>query len=275
MGALSGVLSSANWYGSSGQPFTKEISAEMNASRTRPFTTFISSSQLSLGSGNINPVMMLWVYDSNLYPTAHLAARNGIAIECANANDSWSFISTQILSEAPGPPVLNARANDSYCSLLSDRQEAAMRSFSVSNSALAARSFASPAALTASPSLAFDRLRSSVWIRLFHIPKPTSPTIPMAIAASVMAEYAKNELYGGAAQAITSSAITETTTNAPHQIAHRSHDDDALSNWFSVAFIVPFGRHHAGKNNFRTFLIAVAVWSLMFTCLFTVGFLVK
>jgi hypothetical protein len=32
--------------------------------------------------------------------------------------------------------------------------------------------------------------------------------------------------------------------------------------------IVPFGKYHAGENRFRTFLIAGAVWSLMFALLF-------
>ncbi len=142
MGTLRGVLSSVYIYGSSGHPFTKSISAEISASRTRSFTIFISSSQLSLGSGNISPVMMLWVYDSNRYPTFHPAARNGIAIQWAKANDSWSFISTQNLTEAPEPPALSDSAKDSCSFLVNLRQAVAARSFSVSCSALAARSFA-------------------------------------------------------------------------------------------------------------------------------------
>jgi hypothetical protein len=118
--------------------------------------------------------------------------------------------------------------------------------------------------------LVLERIRNSVWIRESFPLKRTSPTIPNATAASADAEphCSKNESYGGWIPEITNSAITATTTNAAHQIPHRSHDDDASSNWWSTAFIVPFGKYHAGKSGFREFLTAVAVWSLMFALLF-------
>jgi hypothetical protein len=68
--------------------------------------------------------------------------------------------------------------------------------------------------------------------------------------------------------AMTSSAMTEMTTSTPHHMLHRSHDDDASSNIFSMAFIVPFGRYHAGKNRLRTVLIALTVWTLMYVIIF-------
>lgn len=52
---------------SSGHPFTKSISAEINASRTR---SFISSSQLSPSSGNISPVARSFASLAP-HPTAH------------------------------------------------------------------------------------------------------------------------------------------------------------------------------------------------------------
>jgi hypothetical protein len=84
----------------------------------------------------------------------------------------------------------------------------------------------------------------------------------------VAADAFKNTLYGGSTQAMINSITTETTTNAPHKIPHRSHDDAASSSWFSAAFIRPFRRYHAGKNGFRTFLLAMMFWSVMYAILF-------
>jgi hypothetical protein len=86
------------------------------------------------------------------------------------------------------------------------------------------------------------------------MPNKTSPTIPTAIAASVIAESVRNVLYGGSIQAMTSSAITETMTSAPQQIPHRSHDDDPFSRSPSVAF----GKYQGGKVSFLTFLLALS-----------------
>jgi hypothetical protein len=238
-----------------GQPLTKRISATIKASRTRRFTDFISSSQPSFGSGSNIPVMIPWVYESKLYPTAHPAALNAMEISCAKFNDSWSFISTENLTDAPDPLFLNANTKDSCSFWLNLRQALAARSFSVSRSAFAAR--------------LFDLSRSSVCIRLFNMPNKTSPTMPIATSASVMAEILKKVLYGGSTQAMISSAITAPITNAPHQIPHFSHEEDASSNIFSAAaFIVPRGRYHAGKNRLRTFLIAVVIVLAMNSFLF-------
>jgi hypothetical protein len=46
-------------------------------------------------------------------------------------------------------------------------------------------------------------------------------------------------------------------------LSGRSQDVDAFSSWVSVAYIVPRGRYHAGKNSLRTFVIALIVWSLL------------
>jgi hypothetical protein len=152
-------------------------------------------------------------------------------------------------------------SNDAYCPFVKERGANCASSFARAKSALAARSIASAARVVASATFLFDRSRSSVWMRPSHIPNKTSPTIPSAIAPSVIADSVRNVLYGGSIQAITSSAITATTTNAPQQIPHRSHDDDPLSRSPSVAFIFPFGRYQGGKGSFLTFLMALIVWS--------------
>lgn len=110
----------------------------------------------------------------------------------------------------------------------------------------------------------FNRALSSVWMRLSHIPNATSPTIPIAIAALVMADSRKNSLYGGSSQSKINSATTATITSAPHQIPQRSHDAEASSNLLSAAcFIVPRGRYHAGKNVLRALFVALVFWSLI------------
>jgi hypothetical protein len=40
-----------------------------------------------------------------------------------------------------------------------------------------------------------------------------------------------------------------------------------LSNWASVAFIVPFGKRHAGKE-FRGFRVGIGIGALIFAALF-------
>jgi hypothetical protein len=62
-------------------------------------------------------------------------------------------------------------------------------------------------------------------------------------------------------------AITPTTTSPAHAHSQYSHDDDACSSWFSVAFIVPFGKRHAGKE-FRGFWAGVGIGVLIFGFLF-------
>ena len=141
------------------------------------------------------------------------------------------------------------------------------------NAASFARSFAAPAAFSAAPSFSFDRLRSSVWMRLSHIPNATSPTIPAATPISVNADNFKKILYGGSIHAMANSTATEIITNIPHHIPHLSHDDDASSNWLSAAYIVPRGKYHAGKNRLRTVLLAVIFWSLMYAILFAAIYL--
>ncbi len=43
----------------------------------------------------------------------------------------------------------------------------------------------------------------------------------------------------------------------------RSHDTEAFSSVFSVAFIRPFRRYQAGTNTFGTFFLALAIWALL------------
>ncbi|MGH7007720.1 MAG: PAS domain-containing protein [Stellaceae bacterium] len=127
-------------------------------------------------------------------------------------------------------------------------------------------------AFTTSASISFDLRRSSVWIPASFRPKITSPTIPRAITASPSAtpHRSRHELYGGWTAAMINSAATAAATSPAHPHSHRPHDDDALSNWSSVAFIVPFGKRHAGKE-FRGFWIGVAIGALIFALLFLVS----
>lgn len=191
-------------------------------------------------------------------------AFSSIEYDHASGLSLWCSINTLSTDALPRmASTIWARCSGETC------RHAVTRSISAVRSRASAASFSSLAARSmASDSLSLDRLLRSVWIRLFNIPNKTSPTMPIATAASAMAEAVKNVLYGGSTPAITSSAITAMTTNAPHQIPHHSHDDDAASSWFSAAFIAPFGRYQAGKNSFRTFLLALVVWSLVFGLLF-------
>jgi hypothetical protein len=67
--------------------------------------------------------------------------------------------------------------------------------------------------------------------------------------------------------AIMSSASTAATTIPAQPHDHSSQVDDALSNWVSVAFVVPFGKRHAGKG-FRGFWIELGLGALMSASLF-------
>lgn len=151
------------------------------------------------------------------------------------------------------------------CSGVKDR---GARNLINSNSALSARSLACAAAERAAANLSFERRRNSVWMLLSHMPRATSPTMPNAIAALVMADSLRNVLYGGSSQSITNSVATATTTATPHQMTQRSHDADASSSWLSAALlIVPRGKYHAGKNRLRTVLVALVVCSLLMAAL--------
>ena len=268
VGSRSGAWSSVHMYGSSGHPLTNSIPAAINAERTRPFTDFIPSSQLSLGVGNKMPVIMPWVYEENLNPTSQPAALNGIETYCAKFKDSWSFMTTQNLTDSSLPLPLSASAKASCSFWLNLRQAVTARSCSVSFCAFSARSLASPASFFASPSSSFDSFLSAVWMRLSNIPNRTSPTIPIPMTASGQIDSFKNVSYGGSHQAMMSSTATERTTNTPHQIPHVSQEEDATSSSGSEAFFVPFGKYHAGMNRVRTLasalLAGVLFWGAVF-----------
>ena len=93
--------------------------------------------------------------------------------------------------------------------------------------------------------------------------------MPKAIAASAKDDphLSRGESYVGWMAAINNSAITAITTNPAQPHSQRSHEDDAASSWSSVAFIVPFGKRHAG-NEFRGFWVGLGVGALMFVLLF-------
>ena len=131
---------------------------------------------------------------------------------------------------------------------------------------------ASPAVFAASASRLFDRVRNSVWIRASNLPKITSPTIPSATTASatVTPQWFQNESYAGWIYAIANSAIIPITTNPAQPHSHRPQDDDALSNWASLAFILPFGKNHAGKE-FSGFWIGLGIGALIFAFLYVIS----
>jgi hypothetical protein len=45
------------------------------------------------------------------------------------------------------------------------------------------------------------------------------------------------------------------------------------SNWFLVAYIVPFGKYHAGKGSFRAFLVGIGIGALVFAIFFAAIYL--
>jgi hypothetical protein len=175
--------------------------------------------------------------------------------------ESGSLPKYQIRTDAPGH-FLRADTINRSCSRDIRRQENSALSRSVSNWAVAA-------SFSAMPSLLLDRSLSSVWMRLLRIPNKTSPIIPIPITASGQIDSFKNVSYGGSHQAIISSAMTDRTTNTPHQMPHFSHEEDAFSRSSSRAFFVPFGRHHAGKNRFSTFLFALLSGALFWAAIFS------
>jgi len=137
-------------------------------------------------------------------------------------------------------------------------------------------SSASTSRLLDSVSSAFDRRRSSVWMRASFRLKITSPIMPKAIAASIAAVSirSQSEPYGSGKSARITSANTAAATNPAQPHSQRSHDDEASFSWVSVAFIVPFGKRHAGKE-FRGFWTGVAIGALMFGLLFFVSHFYK
>jgi len=213
---------------------------------------------------------ILWSQSCTSIP----AAANASEISDANLIAPTSL--GAVMQTAPTFPRSVCRISN--CSFDNERGAILASSSTRAKSAFEARSIASPAASVAASSLAFDRFRSSVWMRLFHIvPSVISPTMPKATAASAIAgpHISKVESYGGWQIARKNSAITPTTTNAANHTPHRSQEDDASSSWLSAAFIIPFGSHHAGQNGFRDFLFAFAVWSLIFAILFSVLWFVE
>lgn len=196
------------------------------------------------------------------------ASLNIFAISPAYMNASASDRSNSIKTWSDAVLSRIASAIWRHCSGEICRH-AVMRSISAVRSCAAAASFSSVAARSiASSTRLFDRVRSSVCMRLSQMPNATSPTIPTAVPASVNRESNRNVLYGGSTSEITNDAATEIITRAPNPIAHHSLEEDASSSWFSAVFIRPFGKNQAGKNGFRTLLFAMVFWSLIYVILF-------
>jgi hypothetical protein len=217
------------------------------------------------GSGTIVPNCKSFPYRPATETVIQFANLKTIANCLARLADSGSE-SRYSIKTFPGF-FPSSSINLSWCAA-SARQENCALSCAASNSAFPARSFASPAFVSAAPSLTLDLTLSSVWMRLFRMPNKTSPIIPIPMTASGQIDSFRNVSYGGSHQAIMSSATTERTTNTPHQIPHFSQDDDAASNSSSEAFFVPFGKYHAGNNRFRTFIVALLGGTLFWGAVF-------
>lgn len=269
--------------GSSGQPLVKPIPAAMKASRTLPFTTFISSNQPSFGTGTNIPVMMSWVYAENLNPTVQPAALNGAEIRYAKLKDSWSFTRTQNLTEAPGPLFFNDNLKAVCSSWFSCRHAVSDFSRSVSSSVLAARSMAffksrnalsaRPDALAASPwadiariwaaSTSSVALRSRSLSRSLMTPvsfdprraKATSPATPKATAAPGQFQIPTSPIAGSRY-----SAPTPMMTARPDHRAKLSAIFAAVSIVSSLSLGVAFARKKASLRAWALFG-GLAFWS--------------
>ncbi len=171
MGVGSPPTDADSIYGAGGHPFTNRISAAMSASRTRPRTTFISSSQLSWTSGTNIPVIIPVAYEAKRNPTCHCAALNGIENCWAKYSDSGSFAKTVSHTDAGGPLFSSDNFSAPRSSLLSVRQEAYALIFSASRKATAARSFASATFLSDSD----FSLRPSTMARRIQTTSTISP----------------------------------------------------------------------------------------------------
>jgi hypothetical protein len=219
---------------------------------------------LSFDTSRVNHHVISCVGSGPLYEIRVQFNLENTLISWYTKGDPGSIIAGYARSHVTGPNGRRSSINFAICS--GARLRGALNR-SRANWASAARLLASPASFTASARLAFERFRNSVWIRLFHMLNMTSPTIPMATPASGAAESVKNRPYGGWMMAMTNSAMMHTMTKKPHQILQRSQDSDAPSSSFSLAFFVPLGRYHAGKNGFRTCCVAFMVWLLIFALL--------
>jgi hypothetical protein len=206
--------------------------------------------------------------------TSHSARRSPSTIWSAKEYASGSFLENNISTGNFSEARASIFANCSWSIILGPSRN--MANFASSNraSASAARALASAAVFVASASCLFDRLRNSVWIRASNLPKITSPTMPMAIAASAarLPNRFKAESYAGWTYAITNSAIIATTTTAAHPHSQVPQDDDADSRSASLAFIVPFGNRHAGKE-FRGFWVGLGITALLFSLIFAASYL--
>lgn len=134
----------------------------------------------------------------------------------------------------------------------------------------------SAALSTAFLTSSFDRRRNSVWIFASLLANKISPTIAKAITTSAKNDphLSRKESYDGWMPAIISSATMAAVTKPAHPHSQRLQDDDAFSNWFSVAFIMPFGKRHAGKE-FRGFWVGLGIGVLIFASLFAISFSIK
>lgn len=262
------------WNCACGGTFGKKlIPALEKAFCTRCDTSRISSGRF--GSSGIQMPNVMPAYRPAWWLTLHPANSKTIVKYDTKLWDSGSFPKNAMITEA-APASRSDAMSVADVKASKVRHAMSLFNFCVSNSAFAARSCASPAALMADSSLSFDRFRNSVWMRASFLLNMTSPTTPAKIrrSASTDPHRSRIESYEGCTHAITNSAAMATATRPAHPHSQRSHDDDALSNWASVAFIVPFGKRHAGKE-FRGFWVGAAVGALMFFVLFAVSFLCK
>ncbi len=123
-------------------------------------------------------------------------------------------------------------------------------------------------------SLSFDLRCSSLW-RLWPMrPNWTSIAMPNATSAFATADphCSKNESYGGWYAAMAISAATPKTTSPAPNPPQRSQDSPESSNSFSLAFITPSVRRHAGKAFDRGFLFGAGSGALIFLVLLAISY---
>ncbi len=248
------------------------VASDTRAGGMSPFRKISTNGLTVRGRAPSNPrgsytnVPKLWTSAARRYiPTLIPAEKNAFwkseAYHHVSASVSYPIFTC---SNWPASPWMK-----SHCAWLSSLGRNWFSSSALARSAFAARSIASA-------SFAFERLRNSVWIRESILPDTTSPTMPMAIQASVIADPHRQRLesYGGWTAAIITSTATAATTNPANIHSQNSNDDDAPSNSSLLAFIVPFGRRHDEKS-FRGFWVGLLVSLLMFGTLFAVSFALK
>ena len=283
-----GPMAMRNW--SSGsvqstQPYTGHGSAAVSARNSAVnawsgFETCFASSVIPNGWAPITASIgrKCWSPETGVHiSTVHPDCRSQAVIDIMRNNPSGASLQYKMLTLPTGWPT--------SCSenrfIFNERGPIWARSSSIRSSAAfvwdhasAALALASAACLLAFAAVSSDLRFSSFWRSPAICPSLISSATPIAIKLLATDEphCSQKESYGGCIAAIATSAITPTTTSPPPNHSQRSHDSMDFSNSESLAFIVPFGRRHAGKG-FAGFWAGIGVGALIFIVLFAIYFL--